>query len=107
MTFFRIILAMLVLGLVACEGTVELGEDVEEMVEKLKVERDELRVKLHLAKMEASDEWQELEHKWSKLEVKAKDLAGKAADSTSDIRAAALLLGQEIKAGFKRIARQL
>ncbi len=85
----------------------ELSEDIEEMVEELTEERDELRVKLHLAKMEASDEWQELERKWSKLEAKVKKMGGAAAESTGDIRAAAQLLGQEIKAGFKRIAKQL
>lgn len=85
----------------------DLGEDIEEMVEKLKEERDELRVKLHLAKMEASDEWRELERKWSKLEAKVKTMGGAAAESSGDIHAAAQLLGQEIKAGFKRIAKQL
>lgn len=85
----------------------EFGEDIEELVEKLTQERDELGVKLHLAKMDAGDEWQELEHKWSKLEAKMKQLGGTAAESGGDVRAAAELLGQEIKAGFKRIARQL
>lgn len=85
----------------------DVSEDLEEMIEKLKEERDELRVKLHLAKMEAGDEWQELERKWSKLEAKVKKMGGAAAASTDDVRAAAQLLGQEIKAGFKRIARQL
>jgi predicted nuclease with TOPRIM domain len=85
----------------------ELTDDFEEMVEKLKEERDELGVKLHLAKMEASEEWQELEHKWSKLETKVQQMGGAAAESSGDILAAAQLLGQEIKAGFKRIAKQL
>lgn len=89
------------------ENLEELSEDIEEMVEKLKVERDELRVKLHLAKMEASEEWQELERKWSKLEGKVQQMGDAAAESTGDVRAAAELLGQEIKAGFKRIAKQL
>ena len=57
--------------------------------------------------MEASEEWQELERKWSKLEAKAQQMGGAAAGSTGDVRAAAELLGQEIKAGFKRIAKQL
>ncbi len=35
----------------------EFTEDLEEMIEEIKERRDELRVKLHLAKMEASDEW--------------------------------------------------
>ena len=87
--------------------TEELTEDLEELVEKLKQERDELGVKLHLAKMEASEEWQELERKWSKLEAKEKQLGDAAAESTGDVRAAAELLGQEIKSGFKRIAKQL
>lgn len=89
------------------ENLEDFGEDIEELVEKLKQERDELGVKLHLAKMEAGDEWQELERKWSRLEAKVKQLGDAAADSTGDIRAAAGLLGQEIKAGFKRIARKL
>ena len=57
--------------------------------------------------MEASEEWQDLERKWSKLESKVKQMGGAAAESTGDIRAAAQLLGQEIKAGFKRIAKRL
>ena len=85
----------------------DFSEDIEELVEKLKQERDELGVKLHLAKMEASEEWQELERKWSKLEGKMKQIGDAAAESTGDVRAAAELLGQEIKAGFKRIAKQL
>ncbi len=89
------------------ENLEDLGEDLEELVEKLKQERDELSVKLHLAKMEASDEWQEIEHKWSKFEAKVKQAGHAAADSSGDVRAAAGLLGQEIKAAFKRIAKEL
>ena len=89
------------------ENFEEFGEDIEEMLAKLKEERDELRVKLHLAKMESSEEWQKLERKWSKLEAKAKKMGGAAAESSGDVRAAAQLLGQELKAGFNRIAKQL
>ena len=89
------------------ENFEEFGEDIEDLVEKLKQERDELGVKLHLAKMEANEEWQELERKWSKLEAKMKQVGDAASESTGDVRAAAELLGQEIKAGFKRIAKQL
>ena len=89
------------------ENLEEFGEDFEELMEKLKQERDELSVKLHLARMEASDEWHELEHKWSKLEAHIKQLGGAAADSTSDVRAAAVLLGQEIKTLLKRISKKV
>ncbi|NIR79399.1 MAG: hypothetical protein GWO00_13825, partial [Gemmatimonadetes bacterium] len=43
-------------------------EKLAEVVERLRRERDELRVKVRLGTMEARDEWQELEEKWKSLE---------------------------------------
>ncbi len=80
---------------------------IDELLEELKEERDELRVRAHLAKLEASDEWQELEKKLRKLESKAKDVGGAAADSGEDVGAALKMLGQEIKQGFKNVAQKL
>jgi hypothetical protein len=62
---------------------------------------------MHLARMDASDEWKDLEAKLVKLEAKAKELSGVTAESAKDIGAAAKLLGEEIRDGFKRIARRL
>jgi SMC interacting uncharacterized protein involved in chromosome segregation len=82
-------------------------ERVDKLVDSLKQERDELRVKLHLGKLEASDEWQEIEVKFEKLQSKAKVLGEATADSSKDIGAAVMLLGKEIRDGFKRIAKRL
>lgn len=82
-------------------------EWLDELVDDLKQERDELRVKVHLAKLEAGEEWQELERKWDKLESKAKAVGKVTADSAEDVGEAIKLLGGEIRDGFKRIARQL
>jgi uncharacterized protein YPO0396 len=78
---------------------------IDEMIDELKQERDELSVKLHLAKREASGEWEELEAKLAKLEAKARKLAGATAEASQDISAAARLLAGEIHNGFKKIAR--
>jgi len=75
------------------------------MINDLKQERDELRVKLQLAKMEAGDEWKKLEAKLVKLEAKAKELGSATADASQDVGAAAKLLGEEIRNGFKKIAK--
>lgn len=80
---------------------------VEEMVDRLRQERDELRVRLHLAKLDASDEWRDLEKKWTKLESKARSLGDAAAAESDDIISAAKLLGKEIREGFSNIARRL
>ena len=78
---------------------------IEEMLKELKQERDELHVKLHLAKMETGEEWQKLEAKLAKFEFKARELGGATADASRDMGAAAKLLGEEIRDGFKKITR--
>jgi len=83
----------------------DVKKRIDEMVHELKQERDELQVKLHLAKMEAGDEWEKLGNKLAKLESKAKELGGATADASVDIGAAAKLLGGEIRDGLKKIAR--
>lgn len=80
-------------------------EHIEEMIRDLKHERDELRVKMSLAKLEAMDEWRDLEAKLHKLEAKAKELGGATAEASKDIGAAARLLGEEIRKGLKSVAR--
>ena len=45
-------------------------ERLAEVVERLRKERDELRVKLHLGGMEAKEQWDELEKKWNTLEAR-------------------------------------
>jgi len=80
---------------------------VNETVAELKQHAEELRVQAKLAKMEASEEWHELEAKLAKLEAKGKELAGVSAEAAKDIGAAAKLLGEEIRDGFKKFARHL
>jgi len=83
----------------------DVKERIDEILNDLKQERDELKVKLHLAKLDASDEWKKLEEKLAKLEVKTKELGGATAEASRDIGAAAKLLGQEIRDGFKNISK--
>jgi SMC interacting uncharacterized protein involved in chromosome segregation len=83
----------------------EINKQMDEMARKLQHEAEELRVKVHLAKMEASDEWKELEEKLVKFNAKAKELGGITVEASKDIGAAAKLLGEEIRDGFKKLAR--
>jgi len=78
---------------------------IKEKLEELKQERDELRIRLHLAKMETSEEWQKLEDKLRKFESKAKELGDATADASKEMGAVVKLLGEEIGEGFKKIAR--
>ena len=85
----------------------DIVKQMDEMARKLEQEAGELRVKVHLAKMDASDEWTELEEKLQHLRTKVKELGSVTAEASADIGAAAKLLGEEIRDGFKKLARHL
>lgn len=82
-------------------------ERVQEAVEKLKQQRDELRLKMHLAKADARDEWDELEGKWEHLKERAKAAGGEASEASGDVGEAFKSLASEIKKGYERIRSQL
>jgi SMC interacting uncharacterized protein involved in chromosome segregation len=85
----------------------DVKQRIDELLSELKQERDELRVKIGLAKLEARDEWREVEDKLRKLESKGKEVGGATAEASKDIGAAAKLLGEEIRKGLKAVARHL
>ena len=85
----------------------DINARIKEMFSDLKQQRDELQVKLHLAKLDAGDEWDKLETKLAKLETKVKQVGNVTAEASQDIGAAAKLLGEEIRDGFKKISKQL
>lgn len=80
---------------------------IKELINKLKQERDELKVKMHLAKLDLGDEVDQINGKIAALEVKAKELGSVGADASKDIMAAAKLLGEEIRDGFRKVAKRL
>ena len=83
----------------------DIKTKIDDIVNDLKQERDELRVKLNLAKLEMGDEWEKLEKKLEKLEAKTKELGSATVEASKDIGVAAKLLGEEIREGFKKIAK--
>jgi hypothetical protein len=82
-----------------------------EELEKLKAgviqQRDELKVKASLAKMEVRDEWEKVEEKVDHLMAKLETLGDAASDASGDVVQSAKHLGEEIKAAYERIKTQL
>jgi len=75
--------------------------------ERLKQQRDELRLKLHLAKADAKDEWARLERQWEELKPKleaARKEAGKTAGSVGSALSVAV---EELKKGYERMRKLL
>ncbi|MDH3588407.1 MAG: hypothetical protein OEQ74_03265 [Gammaproteobacteria bacterium] len=80
---------------------------LEELVEGLSRERDELRVKLQLAKQEIRDQWEPLEDKWSSLETRMRSLGDATSEAGKDVIAASRLLLDEIGDAYKEIWKEI
>lgn len=85
----------------------DIKQQIQESLAKLRQERDELRVRLNLAKMEVRDEWQASEAKIARLESRAKELGSATAESAKEVGEAAKLLAEEVRDGLKNIARHI
>lgn len=85
----------------------EHEEKLKSLLQRLEQERDELKVKLGLAKLEAREEWQELEGKIQGLRGRLKVLKDEAGEAGSDVGAAFDMMADEVKEGFARLRKLL
>lgn len=85
------------------KNIMDFEKDMAETAEKLRRERDHLGVRIHLASMEVRDEWEELEKKWEEFLSGSNHFYREVEPALSDIHAALSLLGEELKAGYKKI----
>jgi len=79
--------------------------ELAHLVETLRKERDELRVKLHLAKSDVRDEWEKVEHKWQQVEVKLPQVKSELGSAAGNVGAALALAVDEIQAAYRRIRK--
>lgn len=85
----------------------DVNEQMTKALEHFKQQRDELQVKLHLAKVDAKDEWTRLENQWEEIRPKleaAREEAGRTAES---VGAALGLAIDELKKGYERLRSRL
>jgi len=83
--------------------------------EFLKRQRDELKLKIHLAGKEAEDQWEKLEEKWRELEhwgepltSATKEAAGTAGEQMKKVTGAAMdLAAREIRSGYQKLRKLL
>ncbi len=80
---------------------------IEKLLEQVRQERDELRVRAHLAKAELSEEWEKIEAGLGNLEAKAKELKQATAEAAGEIAPAAQLLAEQVRKGFETIRKHL
>ena len=82
-------------------------EEFEILLDKLEIEREKLNLKMHLATMEAKDEFAEAEKKWEKVKARAVEIADDTKDVSEEIIAKAKIVGVELKRAYDRIDKRL
>jgi len=82
-------------------------DDLKKLMDDLAQQREELNVKLHLAKAEVRDEWDKLETKWEEVKGKMNTVGEEAGKTAESVTTAAGLLADEIKKGYERIKNSL
>ncbi|MCG6969332.1 MAG: hypothetical protein LJE85_06140 [Gammaproteobacteria bacterium] len=85
----------------------DLYDEINKLNETLKTERDELKVKVHLGKMEAQEEWEKAEQQWQHFKAKAEQFGAASKESAQEVGAALKLLGEELGHAFSRIRKSL
>ncbi len=82
-------------------------EGLQKIAEYLKRQRDELMLKLHLAKADARDEWAKLEVQWEDVKTKMDTVRQEAEKTTESVSTGLGLVLDELKQGYERIRKGL
>jgi uncharacterized membrane-anchored protein YhcB (DUF1043 family) len=80
---------------------------VAELISTLKQQRDELKVKIHLAAAEARQEWDQAVEKLDRLTSDYDSVKHAVAESAEDVANSLKLVAEEIKLSFTRIRNSL
>ena len=88
-------------------NTDEARNAVQREIDLLSKARDELRVRLHLAKADALDEWKKLETSWQRAQEELRRTSEHTKEPVKEMGAAVKHLIDELKAGYTRIREQL
>jgi gas vesicle protein len=65
--------------------------------------RDELRLKMHLAKADAKAEWEKAEQKWERIQKDLDRAEKETGETVDDIRKGVKTLADEVSDAYKRI----
>ncbi len=84
-----------------------LKKEFDELTDKLNQQRDEIQLQLHLASMEAKEEWQEAEKSWGKFVDSLDVISDDTKEASAELIQATKVIGDELKEAYQRISERL
>jgi archaellum component FlaC len=85
----------------------KITEEFDNLIDRLKTERDNIKLKAHLASMDAKEELNAAEERWQQLKEKASQIADDATETSEEYISKAKIVGEELKETYRRIAKRL
>ena len=82
-----------------------MKKNIEELKADIEQLRDEIKLKAHLGKAEATEELGKLEKKWEGFLSQYKPLTDEVENTVENAGAALEVAADELKAGYKRIQK--
>ena len=89
------------------EKIMTIQSELETIIDNLKFQRDEINLQMHLASMDAKDEWEKAEEQWDDLKDKVEDIADEAKETGEEFVDAAKTIAEEITLAYGRIKERL
>jgi hypothetical protein len=80
-----------------------LRERFEKEGEDLRAIRGELKVRMHLARLDAADLWEDLEDRWQHADAKLEAMSHASAETAEDVGAALKRVFEELERGYERL----
>src|SRR5688572_11287802 len=84
----------------------EMPEVDKKLVDLARI-RDEVKVRMHLAKLETKEAFEKLEARWANLVGKAGAVKDASVESVTEVAAAGGLVIDELKDGYERLRREI
>ena len=84
----------------------EILEDLEKFAEALKQQRDEIHLQIHLAGMEAKQEWEKSEFIWAEFLDKVLAISDDNIETSDRLIHTTKIIGDELKSIYNRIKKK-
>ena len=85
----------------------DLKKEFDELTDALKQQRDEIEVQIHLAGMEAKEEWQTAEKQWGQFIDTLGVISDDTKETSSELIHATKVIGDELIETYRRISERL
>ena len=85
----------------------DIKKEIDVIADALKQQRDEIEVQIHLASMDAKEEWQKAEKKWDQFVDTLGVITDETKETSSEIIHTTKIIGDELKETYKRISDRL